>query len=137
MRLDYEYLKTVLDVFLDSSTPTVNWESFQGFHGTIENEHKFVFHIEILADKDLVRGAGSDGSFGIQEFQEGQTEYYYVDVPWRLTAAGHDFAAALNKPTVMAIIKEKFQKEGLSAVIDITKSLVISQAEKRLAEIVS
>ncbi|MCL1079878.1 hypothetical protein L2734_17210 [Parashewanella spongiae] len=53
---------------------------------------------------------------------------------WRITSEGYDFALALNKPSVLSVIKEKFQKEGLSAVIDISKKIVIKQANKLLEE---
>ena len=105
MRIDYEYIKNLLDVFPDSEVPTVDYESFKHFHQPIENEHKFVFHIEILGDKALIASSSED--FGILGFK-GEQGYDYIDVPWRLTAASHDFAAALDKPTVLEAIKGKF-----------------------------
>ncbi|WP_448646919.1 hypothetical protein [Pseudomonas mohnii] len=130
MRVDYEYLKLILDVFLESERPTVDWESFRSFHEV--SEDKFVFHIEICADKDLIMGALKDRSIGISR---GHNEYYVSVIPWRLSASGHDFAAALNKPSIMGVIKERFQTEGLSAVIDIAKKLVENQAERLIGNI--
>ena len=38
----------------------------------------------------------------------------------------------MAKPTVFAVIKEKFKEDGLSVVIDIAKKLANKQAEKLL-----
>jgi hypothetical protein len=51
-----------------------------------------------------------------------------------ITSEGYDFAAALNKSNVLSVIKDKFQKEGLSAVIDISKKIAAKQATKLLYE---
>ena len=123
MRIDYEYLKSLLDVFLNSDKPTVDWNSFLSFHEN--DEHKFVFHIEICTDKELIVGAFKGGSIGISR---GYDDYTVAVVPWRLTASGHDFAAALNKPSVISVIKDKLQSEGLSTVINVAKKLVENQA---------
>ena len=130
MQIDYEYLKELLDVFLQSEEPTVNWRSFDSLRK--EGEHKFVFHIEILVDKKLMEGALKDKSIGITRGFGG--EYHVSVIPWRLTADGHDFAVSLNKPTVLTTIKEKFKTEGLSVVIDIAKTIASKQAEKLLGE---
>jgi hypothetical protein len=51
---------------------------------------------------------------------------------WRLTANGHDFASALNKPDVLSTLKEKFKDEGISSVMDIAKQLAQKYLEKKL-----
>lgn len=129
MQIDYEYLKELLDVFLKSEEPTVNWKSFESLRNGDKN--KLVFHIKILEDKKLIEGALREKSLGIiKDFNS--SKYIISVVPWRLTADGHDFAVSLNKPTVLTTIKEKFQTEGLSVVIDVVKTIVSKQAEKLL-----
>jgi hypothetical protein len=132
MRIDYEYLSKLLDVFLEAPRPTVTWDDFEALREDGDDgEHRFVFHIEILADKALVVGDLDDGSIGIQR---NAGEYLVSIIPWRLTAEGHDFAAALVKPGILAKVKDKFAKEGLSAVMDIVKRLAEKQAQKYLGE---
>lgn len=132
MRIDYEYLSRILNVFLEAPKPTVTWEDFEHLHrGGDDNEHRFVFHVEILADRALVTGALKDGSIGIRRSSH---EYLISITPWRLTADGHDFAMALVKPAVLAKIKDQFQGEPLSTVIDIAKRLSEKQIDKLLAE---
>ena len=129
MRIDYDYLKDILDVFLTCELPTVDWSSFTSLRKT--DEHKFVFHIEILVDKGLIEGALKDRSIGISRTFD---DYAVSVIPWRLTADGHDFAVSITKPSVLATIKEKFKSEGLSVVIDIAKKIAEKQAEKLLGE---
>lgn len=129
MRVDYDYLKQILDICLDSELPTVDWDSFSAL--TSKNEHKFVFHLEIMVDRKLIESCSKNGSMGIEREHDA---YGVCIIPWRLTANGHDFASSLTKPGVLTTIKEKFKTEGLSVVIDIAKSMASKQAEKLLDE---
>jgi hypothetical protein len=127
MRIDYEYIEKILEIFLDSDVPTVNWRNFESLRGN--DDHKFVFHIEIMVDKDLIASTLENGSIGIRRTAH---DYTISIVNWRLTAEGHDFASAITKPSVLSTIKEQFQKEGLSVVINLTKKIAEKQAEKLL-----
>jgi len=129
MRIDYEYLGEIFNIFLESERPTANWNDFKDIIG--DDEHKFVFHIEIMVDRFLIASTLENGSIGIMRTNSG---YAVGIVEWRLTAEGHDFAAALTKPSILDTIKGKFQQEGLSAVIDIAKKIVSKQAERLLEE---
>lgn len=131
MQINYDYLKDILDVFLTRELPTADWDSFASLRKTDEN--KFIFHIEILVDKGLIEGALRGKSIGISRTLEGK--YTASIIPWRLTADGHDFAAAITKPSVLATIKEKFKTEGLSVVIDIAKKIAEKRAEKLLGQL--
>ena len=129
MKIDYEYIENILEVFLESELPTVDWESFSKIRNN--DEHKFVFHIEIMVDKRLIVGALKDGKIGINRTYN---DYIISIVPWRLTADGHDLANAITKPSILAIIQNKFKQEGLSAVIGIAKKIAEKQALKLLEE---
>jgi len=129
VKIDYEYVEKILEVFLESEKPTVDWNSFLSI--IRGNDDKFIFHILILVDKNLIAAAHSDGRIGIQR---NYSEYNVSIVPWRLTSDGHDFANALAKPGVLTTIQEKFKAEGLSAVIGISKKIVEKQAMKLLDE---
>ena len=129
MRIDYEYLSNILEFFLNSKLPTVDWDSFKKLHEV--DEHKFVFHIKLMHDKELIVGNINKNELGInQDFNS--EEYYISIIPWRLTLDGHDFANILAKPNILATIKDKFKDEGLSAVIGISKKIAEKQALKLL-----
>ena len=129
LKIDYEYVEKILEAFLDSELPTMNWKSFEMLRA--DDDHKFVFHIEIMVDKGLIVGALKSGDIGISRTH---SDYIISIVPWRLTSDGHDFANALTKPSVLATIQNKFKEEGLSAVIGIAKKIAEKQALKLLEE---
>jgi len=134
MKISYEYLAQILSKFLDSTEPHLNWKSFDNeLH---ENEKLFFFHIFILQDKGLLIGATSDSTNIGVNFNANANVYQYWNTPIRLTAKGHDFAEALSKPSIKEVIVNKFKDEGLSAVIEISKSLAEKHAEKLLSEVI-
>ena len=130
MQIDYDYLKDIFDVFLTCEQSTVDWNSFVSLRKN--DGQKFVFHIEILVDEGLIKSALMDKSIGIHRASDGNIIFYVT--PWRLTADGHDFAASITKPSVLATVKEKFKSEGLSFVMDIVKKIAENQAGKLLGE---
>lgn len=130
MRIDYSYLKEFLDVFLTSEKATVTWREFKHLR---KNEEKFIFHFEILIDKQFIAASLSNHSYGVT----GLSDNYLVDLkPWRLTSDGHDFSCALNNPGIISKINERVKKEGISAVVDISKKVLMKRAEKCLDEII-
>ncbi len=109
MRIDYEYLQKILDVFLESELPTVTWNSFP--KELVEDEHKMVFHLEILFDKGVIQSLHEYGKSGIHRSTHSD-EYTISISDWRLTADGHDFASALSKPDVISEISSKFREQS-------------------------
>ena len=135
MRISYEYISQLLIKFLDSEKPHLNWRDFD--NEINEDENLFFFHINILCDKEIIVGASSDpNNIGVI-FNANSNSYNIWIAPIRLTAQGHDFADALAKPSIKELIVTKFKDEGLSAIINIAKSLAEKHAEKLLGDIVS
>jgi len=122
-------MKQIFDVFLESKLPTVDWNSFENLRDG--DCHNFVFHIEIMTDKNLIAPAGNTG-MGIVRTLEG--DYSTSIIPWRLTSDGHDFANALAKPSILERIQTSFKKEGISTVISISKKLIEKQISKLIEE---
>ena len=130
MKLDYEYIIEILDIFLSHNKPNIRIDGFDQYRN--EDENKFYFHILIMQDKNIIQGSGNNpNEIGIN-FNSNSDTYIISSVPWRLTADGHDFAKAAIKPSIKTVITSKFKEEGLSAVIDITKKLASKHAEKLL-----
>ncbi|WP_274027569.1 hypothetical protein [Vibrio parahaemolyticus] len=131
MRNDYDYVKEILDVFLEHPLPTVSWDEFSKLKDL--DEHKFVHHMEILIDKGLICAIWPDSSLN---FSRRHDSYMYPDSPIRLTADGHDFASELNSSDTLKVITGRFKEEGLSVVIDVAKKLAKSRIEKELEKLV-
>lgn len=127
MRIDYDYLKNLLDVLLECECPTVTWDDFEKFES--DDEHRLVLHLRILKDMELLVPDGSYDGLGIEKLND---SYRILIRPWRLSAAGHDFATALTKPNVLERIRTQFNDEGVAVVVDLVKKLAMKQASKLL-----
>jgi hypothetical protein len=131
MKIDYDYMNEILKIFLDAESPTVDWMSFESLRNG--DDDKFVFHIQIMAEKGLISNYRGDSSFEDLGFRWALGGDVHVSVlPWRLTSNGHDFASAMNKSDVLSDIKEKFKDEGLSVVIDVAKQIANKKAKELL-----
>jgi hypothetical protein len=132
MKLDYELINEILTKFVESEQSTVDVDYFVELYE--KDSQQLAHHLIILEEKRLITGAFSHRQLGIElDYIDGKDVYEFTSgMPWRITSEGYDFAAALNKPDVLSVIKEKFQKEGLSAVIDISKKIAVKQATKLL-----
>ncbi len=134
MKLDYELINEILIKFVESEESTIDFKSFTKLYES--DSQKLAHHLIIMEEKKLITGAFSNGNMGINlGYINGKDVYQFTDgMPWRITSEGYDFAAALNKPDVISVIKERFQNEGLSAVIDISKKIAVKQVTKLLDE---
>jgi len=129
MRIDYKYLNQILENFLEATSPNLSWKEFEEFHTS--DADKFVFHMRILNDRQLVVPLRDVDTLGILEDYPG--EYHVSVIPWRLSADGHDFAAALSKPEILSAILTKFKDEGIGAVVGVAKALAEKQIEKLIS----
>ena len=134
MKLDYELINNILTKFVESDQVTVEINDFVDLFN--KDSQKLAHHLIIMEEKRLITGAYSHGKLGIDlGYVDGKDVYEFSrGMLWRITSDGYDFAAALNKPSVLSEIKTRFQKEGLSVVIDISKKIAIKQATKFLEE---
>lgn len=128
MRIDYDYLKHMLNIMLDTTAPTI---SSRDFNLSTEEESKYIFHLRLLRDNKLIEGLNNEpDNIGIVEYWGGE-EAGVNELSYRLTMAGHDFASNLNKPEVWDSMKTKLKDEGFSAVVDIAKELALSYAKNK------
>ena len=127
-------MKEILEIFLESKIPTSNWNDFITLHK--DNEDKFVFHIRIMFDKNLIKTLSNDNKTGINQAYRGDEYEYSISITeWRLSSEGHDFASAIVNKNILNTIKKQFKEEGLSTIIDISKKIMIKKANKLLDEL--
>jgi len=139
MKIDYDYLKKMLGIFLNSEKWCVTINDFDSIVNLDDEKSKNVFlhHLSILTDRLMISLKGKPPEKGLQclgiDFDlNGNT--YTACFDWRLTADGHDFAVALNKPEVLEFIKTQLKEEGFSAVVDIVKTIVSKLWENKLKQ---
>ncbi|MCR9093497.1 MAG: hypothetical protein NXI30_04715 [bacterium] len=134
MRIDYDFLGTVLGVFLDAPGLTVSSSDFDDIFSTEEAQRRLVFHLEILGDEGLLEAPlATKSRLGITYGPTGG--HMIADTPWRLTAAGHNFAASLAKPDFASLVQERAHDEGLAFVIELGKKFIEKQAERLLGDL--
>jgi len=77
-------------------------------------DDKFLFHIQILEDQKLIECLDKKSELGYEITLGG--EYKWNSRPLRLTAAGHEFAEALNKSEIWEILKHEFRDASLTTL---------------------
>ena len=141
MRVDISYIKDILDRVLDQNKADFNLNLIKEFwpDGDDEKREKLVFHMEIMQDQGLIERSIEGEGIGFRKSFCGSNYTYDISlVPLRLTAAGHDFAAALNKPGVIDSLMNTFKDAGpgetVKAVFKISGNILDNQLKKLTGE---
>lgn len=128
MKVDQEYLKLILNTFIASPRSFI-WVADLMEKG-IEMDDKFLFHIQILEDQDLIEALDKKSDLGYEITLGG--EYRWQSRPLRLTASGHEFVEAMNKSEIWEIIKEEFKDSSLSTIKSAATTLLKAFAKKQI-----
>lgn len=126
MKIDYEYLKKMLDVFYQSETPYITIHDFESA-GLDEDDELFLFYMQIMEDKNLITSKDGDGlgyCLGSDGVSWGATDL-------RLTDIGYDFISALEQADVWNVIEKKFKAESINTIINVSKDLALNFAKKK------
>ncbi|NRB41823.1 MAG: DUF2513 domain-containing protein [Pseudomonadales bacterium] len=135
MRIEIEYLKSLLDIVLEHEKP-----DFRIDHEDIkplwinddEKLNKLVFHMEIMEDQGLIENSINSQGIGFRRMGDGG--YTVSIIPLRLTAQGHQFASDLSKPGVIDKLKTSFKDAGPSEAVKVVFALGKKALEKKLED---
>lgn len=128
MKIDQEYLREIINTFTESSRSFI-WIGAILDKG-IEMDDKFLFHMQILEDQHFIECLDKTPEIGYQIVMGGN--YEWKSYPLRLTAAGHDFAEAINRPEIWEVLKEGFKDSSLSTLKSAASSLLTAFAKKQI-----
>ena len=128
MKIDQEYLKSMLNTFIDSPQSFIWVNAF--IERGIEMDDKFLFHIQILEDQKLIECLDKKSDLGYEITLGG--EYRWQSRPLRLTATGHEFVEAMNNAEIWEILKGEFKDSSLSTLKSVAGSLLTAFAKKQL-----
>ena len=128
MKIDQEYLKELLNTFMESSRSFIWVEDI--VKKGIEMDDKFLFHIQILEDQDFIECLDKKSEIGYEITLGG--EFEWKSRPLRLTASGHEFSEAINRPEIWEILKDEFKDASLSTLRSAATSLLIAFAKKQI-----
>lgn len=139
MKIDIEYIKDILDVFLNADTAhiTVNDIKKSGISYVNANEdidQKFLFHFQILIENELIgkqslRYADLEG-MGFVQCMGGEWSICPLDI--RLTQNGHDFAQSLANKEVFTRLKSEFKDFPFKVIFDSGRKLLEHVAKKKM-----
>ena len=130
MQIDQEYLRQILNAFIDSSRSFV-WVADIMEKG-IEIDDKFLFHMQILEDQRFIECLDKKSDLGYEIRLGGNFEWQ--SRPLRLTAAGHEFVEAINRPEIWDVLKAEFADASLSTLRSAAKTLLLAFAKKQLGK---
>jgi predicted transcriptional regulator len=129
MRVDQEYLKNLLNVFLDSERYYTELSEFQSAGFDILSD-AFLFHFQILEDQGFVESCVENRQLGYQVSGDGQARWQSNII--RLTAPGHDFAESLNRVEIFEIMSNEFKNASVSTLSNVAKQLMLGFARKQV-----
>ena len=120
MRIDHDYLRSLLTAFQAAEGPTTDIDELDG-HGINRSDDRFLFHLQLMEDESLVVGTSGDGELGYQFYGGGGIVWSVV--PIRLTAWGHHFADAMLHDTVWKRIKTDFRTVSIRTLVSTATTL--------------
>ena len=130
MQIDQDYLKVVLNTFTESPQSFIWLQAL--IDKGIEIDDKFLFHIQILEDQGFVECLDKTSDLGYEITLGG--EFRWHSRPLRLTASGHEFTEAINRPEIWDILRQEFQDASLSTLKSAASSLLLAFARKQVGK---
>lgn len=130
MKIDQEYLKRLLNTFIDSPRHFSELCDFQT--NGIEVDEKFLFHMQVLEDQSLIECLNKEKHLGYIITLSGN--FQWMSKPLRLTAEGHAFVDAINKSEIWEVLKTGFKDASLSTLTIASKELLSAFVKKKAKE---
>jgi hypothetical protein len=132
---DPEYLKQLLTAFQSAPNPTTDIRELQAAGVSFEDP-RFEFHMMLLTDGGFLESASSGKSttlstsavIGLAKSADGFSQWSVI--PLRLTAAGHEFAEAMENSQVLPTLKKNFVGASLSTMRDVAVAIIKAEIAK-------
>ncbi len=128
MQIDQDYIKVVLNTFIESDRAFI-WVGDITAHG-FEMDDKFLFHMQILEDQEFIECLDKMSDLGYEITLGG--EFRWHSRPLRLTAAGHEFVDAINREDIWQVLQNDFKDASLSTLKSAAKDLLLAFAKKQV-----
>ncbi|CDT98147.1 conserved hypothetical protein [Vibrio coralliirubri] len=141
MRIDLDYFRQLLDVFIEAETAHITYADMKNSGITIFDDEdndiinqKFLFHLQLLIDNKLIStydmACDSLRDFGISMYLDGEVGMCDADI--RLTQAGHDFASSLHNKEVIEKLKSELKDMPFKIIFEGGQKLLQHYAKKKL-----
>lgn len=138
MKIDLEYIKDILTVFIDAESAHITFADLKSadipYDDNGDINQKFLFHYQILIDNELISlstlEVGNLKNMGIYQSLDGQWGVVMKDL--RLTQKGHDFAQSLANKEVFKKLKSEFKDFPFKVIFDSGRKLLEHVAKKKM-----
>ena len=124
MKLDYEFIKKILITMEEYNEYCIRaYELIKKLNiSTDKEKDKFIGHILILGDNNLIDCDNKEYKFGLVYFLGGN--YDILDTNYRITAQGYEFLDILKNETAF----NKVKNFAINTAIEIGKQIIIKVA---------
>lgn len=140
MYIDLEYMAKLCSVFIESDTAMIDVGNFNlaGIDiGTPTLNERFLFHVQLMLDSDLISDINGDSSglstLGI--LLNGNGCYRLQNKKFRLTQKGHDFSKSLTQREVLDKLKKELKDAPFKSIFDGGQKLLEHYAKKKIDQL--
>ncbi|MDC5808108.1 DUF2513 domain-containing protein [Vibrio europaeus] len=143
MKIELDYLRQLLDVFLESPRAFITIKDWEESGITVDSpdedifDDRFIFHVSLLVENKLISNSSLENSslksIGIDVGNSNYHSWWEVDI--RLTQDGHDFAKLLHQNEVFENLKSNFREFPFQVMLDAGKSLATAIMKNKVKEL--
>ncbi|MGD1335867.1 DUF2513 domain-containing protein [Vibrio harveyi] len=130
MKVDYEYLKQLLEAFEEVPKPFPLIGEISQISSSVNNQ--FAFHMGILHDQGFIQYLFSNGRSPFTPDYDDIDDFSWCDCNVRLTAQGHDFLAALRQKNIWKAVKEDLKENSIETVWKVAQAMATKLATSKL-----
>ncbi|MDG2675827.1 DUF2513 domain-containing protein [Vibrio parahaemolyticus] len=133
MKVDYEYLKQLLESFEKVEVPFPWVQDIADSMGIVDNQ--FAFHMDLLLDQGFIQYLSTEGTSPFIPESQGD-DFDYIDVHVRLTAHGYDFLSALRQKDIWNAIKDDLKENSIQTIWNVAQNAAAKIASEKLQKYV-
>ncbi|MBF4436351.1 DUF2513 domain-containing protein [Vibrio anguillarum] len=134
MKVDYEYLKRLLESFEKIDVPFPLLSEIASEVSEINNQ--FAFHMDLLLDQGFIQYMSTQGTSPFEPVSYGPDNFDYANVNVRLTAQGYDFLAALHQKNIWNAIKGDLKDNSIQTIWKVAQSVATKLASTQIEKYV-
>ncbi|EMI4403229.1 DUF2513 domain-containing protein [Vibrio parahaemolyticus] len=134
MKVDYEYLKLLLEAFEKAEKPYPLISEIASLSSEVDNQ--FVFHMEILHDQGFLQYLTRYGKSPFEPDLDEEDDFSWADFNVRLTAQGYDFLSALHQKNIWNAIKGDLKENSIETIWKVAQGVASKIASTQIQKYV-
>jgi len=134
MKINYEYLKVLLEAFEKVEKPFPMLSEISSFSSKIDNQ--FAFHMGILYDQAFIQYMTKNSRSPFEPDYDDLDDFSCWDCNVRLTAQGYDFLSALHQKNIWNALKGDLKENSIETIWKVSQSVLTKLASSKLQKYV-